>query len=53
MDGAIEGGWSYVIVVYAASWLVMLGYGGALLLRSQPRQLAARWGSSDDSGEAG
>lgn len=52
MDGAIQGGWSYVIVVYAASWLVMLGYGGALLLRSQPKALAARWGASDEASEA-
>lgn len=51
MDGVVQGGWSYVIVVYAASWLVFLGYGGALLLRSRPSALAARWGSPDQEGE--
>lgn len=50
MDGAIEGGWSYVIVVYAVSWAVFLGYGATLLLRSRPAALAARWGAQDEQG---
>ena len=38
MDGAIEGGWGYVIAAYGISWTVWIGYALSLWLRSRSAQ---------------
>ncbi len=44
MDGAIEGGWGYVVAAYGVSWAVWLAYALSLWLRgrSAARELEER-----------